>query len=102
MPVPIWGTADAGEKIAARKPGQPIVERPAKVDGPPGLQIDRKNALKTQRAAICGAMSLQGSDLGRYESAPQKFVQLVGCRDPKARTEPQPDSPRPRPAAFER
>jgi hypothetical protein len=34
-------------------------------------------------------MSQQYGDSGRgNESAPQKFVQLVGCRDPKARSEP--------------
>ena len=34
-------------------------------------------------------MSQQCGDSGRgNQSAPQKFVQLVGCRDPKARPEP--------------
>jgi hypothetical protein len=34
-------------------------------------------------------MSLQGGDGGRgNESVPQKFVHLVGCRDPKVRPEP--------------
>jgi hypothetical protein len=34
-------------------------------------------------------MSQQYGDSHRgNESAPQKFVQLVGCRDPKARSEP--------------
>jgi hypothetical protein len=33
------------------------------------------------------AMSQQCGDSGNY-STPQKFVQLVGCRDPKARAEP--------------
>jgi hypothetical protein len=39
-------------------------------------------------------MSQQRCDSGNY-SAPQKFVHLVGCRDPKARPAP---SNRPRPA----
>jgi len=32
----------------------------------------------------CGAMSQQRGDLATI-STPQKFVRLVGCRDPKAR-----------------
>jgi len=34
--------------------------------------------------AICGAMSQQRGDLSN-QSTPQKFVRLVGCRDPRAR-----------------
>jgi hypothetical protein len=51
---------------------------------------------KPERPRICGAMSQQCGDNGNV-SAPQKFVHLVGCRDPKARPEP---SVRPRPAAV--
>lgn len=45
----------------------------------------------TQRAETnsgerhCGAMSQQRSDSGAM-STPQKFLHLVGCRDPKARS----------------
>jgi hypothetical protein len=71
-----------------RKPGQPIIERSAESDGSTDVRIDRQNPLKTERP-ICGAMSQQHGDSNRgNESAPQKFVQLVGCRDPKARSEP--------------
>jgi hypothetical protein len=42
---------------------------------------------KKQRGGICGAMSQQRGDSG-HESAPQKFVQLVGYRDPTARPDP--------------
>jgi hypothetical protein len=53
---------------------------------------------KEQVAGICGAMAQQrcadGSD--ENESTPQKFVHLVGCRDPNARKIP---STRPRPPA---
>jgi hypothetical protein len=45
---------------------------------------------KSQRKipdGICGAMSQQRGDSG-HESAPQKLVQLVGYRDPKARLDP--------------
>jgi len=69
------GNIDVGKKTAAtRKPGQPK-------SGPSG---------------ICAAMTQQRCDSGRgNESAPQKFVQLVGYRDPKAR----PQSPHPNPVA---
>ena len=71
-----------------RKPGQPIIERSAESNGSTDVRIDRQNPLKTERP-ICGAMSQQHGDSDRgNESAPQKFVQLVGCRDPKARSEP--------------
>jgi hypothetical protein len=53
------GNVDVGNKTATRKP---------------------------ERARICVQMSQQCSDSG-HQSAPQKFVQLVGCRDPKARAE---------------
>jgi len=57
------GNIDVGKKTATPKPGQP----------------------KAARSGICGAMTQQRCDSGRGdESAPQKFVQLVGYRDPKA------------------
>jgi hypothetical protein len=51
---------------------------------------------KADGARICGAMAQQRCPDGRSEneSAPQKFVHLVGCRDPNARRMPW---PRPRP-----
>jgi hypothetical protein len=56
------GNIDVGNKTATPKPGQP----------------------KSARAGICGAMAQQRGDSGRgNESAPQKFLQLVGYRDPK-------------------
>jgi hypothetical protein len=92
------GNIDVGNKTATRKAGQPIAESLAVTDGSPGLRIDQPNPPKTER--ICGAMSQQSGDSGRgNESAPQKFVQLVGCRDPKARSEPW---VRPRPAPGKR
>ncbi|THD64928.1 MAG: hypothetical protein E7813_16215 [Bradyrhizobium sp.] len=52
---------------------------------------------KSARPGICGAMTQQRCDSGRGdESAPQKFVQLVGHRDPKARHEAW-VGPRPKP-----
>jgi len=94
------GNIDVGNKSPTRKPGQPIVERLAGTDGSSELRIDKRNPLKPGRPGISGAMSLQRGDSGRgNESAPQKFVQLVGCRDPKARLEPW---VRPRPAPAKR
>jgi hypothetical protein len=63
-----------------------------------GNQTDKQTPLKAERPRICGAMSEQRGDSGN-QSAPQKFVQLVGCRDPKARLKPW---VRPRPAPVER
>jgi hypothetical protein len=78
---------DVGNNLP-RKPGQPIIKRSAESNGSTDVRIDRQNPLKTERP-ICGAMSQQYGDSNRRnESAPQKFVQLVGCRDPKARSEP--------------
>jgi hypothetical protein len=78
------GNFDVGNKTPTRKPGQPIVERLVKSNGSPELRIDKPNPRKAERPKICGAMSQQRGDSGNV-SAPQKFVQLVGCRDPKAR-----------------
>ena len=81
------GNIDVGNKTATRKPGQPIVEQMAKRDGASERRIDKAVASKAERPRICGAMSEQRGDSGN-QSAPQKLVQLVGCRDPKARLKP--------------
>jgi hypothetical protein len=89
------GNIDVGNKTATRKPGQPIVEQMAKRDSS-GRRIDQAIAPKAERPRNCGAMSQQCGDSGRgNQSAPQKFVQLVGFRDPKAQPKP---SMRPAPA----
>jgi hypothetical protein len=78
---------DVGDKKPIEKPIRPLVECLAGDHGSSELQIE-KGALKMARGPICGAMSQQRGDSGRgHESAPQKFVQLVGCRDSKARPE---------------
>ncbi len=72
------GKIDAGNKTRNHQPGLPAVESLAKADTPSAV-----------RPRTCRAMLQQGADSGRAnQSAPQKFVQLVGCRDPKARPEP--------------
>ena len=61
---------DVGSEFSPHKPDQPKISR-VSPDG----------------AKVCGAMSQQRGDSG-HESAPQKFVQLVGCREPKVRPQP--------------
>jgi hypothetical protein len=90
------GNIEVGNKSATRKSRQPIVEGLAAIDGPSQLKIDQSVPLKSERPRICRAMSQQCGDNGNA-SAPQKFVHLVGCRDPKARPEPW---IHPRPAAV--
>ncbi len=79
---------DVGNETPARKPGQPD-ENPAQRGGSSGPQMGQSNSPKRERPRICGAMAQQGGDSGHgNDSAPQKLVQLVGCRDPKARHKP--------------
>ena len=52
----------------------------------PTRQIDGAVPRKAEGVRICGAMSQQHGDGGQNVSAPQKFLRLVGCRDPNART----------------
>ena len=89
---------DVGSKTPIRKPGQPSTKRLAGANGLPARRVDKENCEKTERPKICGAMSQQRGDSGN-QSAPQKFVQLVGYRDPKARPEP---GVNPRPAPVKR
>ena len=79
------GSNDVGNETPTRKPGQPIVEPLAGGNGFAAPRIDKPK--KTELPKICGAMSQQCGDSGN-QSAPQKFVQLVGCRDPKVRPQP--------------
>jgi hypothetical protein len=79
------GNIDVGNKALIGKPVGPMVEYLA---GQDSSSEPRKASPKTARGTVCGAMSQQRGDGGRgIESAPQKFVQLVGCRDSKARPE---------------
>jgi hypothetical protein len=92
------GTTDVGDRTPTGKLGKPIVGRLRESEGSSELGIDKQASLKTERPRICVAMSQQRGDSDNV-SAPQKFVRLVGCRDPKARPEPW---VRPRPAPLER
>jgi hypothetical protein len=94
------GKTSVGKTSAARKPGQPMVETPAGNDSSSARRIDKTDQQKMDQPRICGAMAQQCGDSGRSnESAPQKFVRLVGCRDTSARPEAW---IRPRPAPVKR
>jgi hypothetical protein len=70
----VGDTIEVGNE-AARQSGQRTIENPAAT-----------SRLTKARPAVSGAMAQQGGDFGRgNQSAPQKLLQLVGCRDPKAR-----------------
>ena len=73
------GNIDVGKQTPTRKPGQPAVELASGRNGSPEQRID--SSLKTEHP--CGAMSQQGDEFHGNLSAPQKFVHLVGCREPK-------------------
>jgi hypothetical protein len=79
------GNIDVGNESPTRKPGQPTVENFSGSIGSSELRID--SSLKTERegksSGLCGAMSQQGGEFRGNVSAPQKFVHLVGCREPK-------------------
>ena len=83
------GNIDVGNKAATSKPGHPVVDQMANRDGSSERRIDETIAPKAEWPRNCGAMSQQCGDIGRgNQSAPQKFVQLVGFRDPKAQPKP--------------
>ena len=73
------GNIDVGNQTPTRKPGQPAVELTSRRNGSSEQRID--SSLKTEPP--CGAMSQQGGEFRGNLSAPQKFVHLVGCREPK-------------------
>ena len=81
------GNIDVGNNTPTRKASRPIVERLAATDGASGLRIEAPNTVRMKRPGNCGAMSQQCGDSGNF-STPQKLVQLVGYRDPKASSEP--------------
>ena len=91
------GNFGVGKNSPTRKSGKSIVEPFDGNDSLPVRRVAPSNPQKKERPKICGAMTLQCGDNGRgNESAPQKFVHLVGCRETNARPEPW---VRPRPAA---
>ena len=81
------GNIDVGNERLIRKAGQPVE---ALGDGSSDkARADKPNPPRTEHPRISMAMAQQCGDMGRgNQSAPQKFVRLVGCRDSKARPEP--------------
>jgi hypothetical protein len=73
------GNINVGSATPTRKPGQPV-ERQGKTS---------EGKSSKHPASLCGAMSQQGGEFRGNVSAPQKLVQLVGCRDRKARPGPE-------------
>ena len=78
------GNIDVGND-STPKSGKPIVEQ-MKGSGSSGAGTKQMQAGQPQN---CGAMSQQGSfSYHGNVSSPQQLLRLVGCRDPKVRTEP--------------
>lgn len=82
------GNIDVGNNTPTRKTGQPIVEHLFGSSGLPEQRIGQQNPSRAVRPDICGAMAQQRGDSGN-QSAPQKLLHLVGCRE-KARPKPPP------------
>ena len=86
------GNNDVGSKTPTRNTGKPIVQMSG--SGSSGKRIDQQ--MQAEQPQNCGAMSQQGSfSFHGNEAAPQKLVQLVGCRASEVVAEPW---TRPRPA----
>jgi hypothetical protein len=80
------GNNDVGNDTA-RKTGKPIVEQ-MKASGSSGAGTVKQ--MQAGQPQNCGAMSQQGSfSYHGNVSSPQQLLHLVGCRDPRVRTEPQ-------------
>ncbi len=54
------------------------------------IGVGNKTATRPSSQQMAGAMSQQGAPvMGDNHCSPQKFVRLVGCRDPKVRPGPE-------------
>jgi hypothetical protein len=89
------GNFDAGKKTPPRKSGQPEIQRLTGNGGPFELRIDTQASVKAAPPKVGVAMAQQCGDSGN-QSTPQELLQLVGCREPKARLAPS-FAPRPIP-----
>jgi hypothetical protein len=81
------GNTDVGNKKPTLTPGRPTIEQLTRTDSALERRIEAPNTVRLRRPGNCGAMSQQCGDSGNY-STPQKFVQLVGSRNPKAGSKP--------------
>jgi hypothetical protein len=86
------GNFDAGKKDPIRGLLRPI--RGNSPEGEPETGSNEENRPKFEQVKTCGAMSEQHGH--GNESSPQRFIRLIGCRDPKAgtRTRRHPQLPR--------
>jgi hypothetical protein len=76
------GNFGVGKQFPPPKPGEPMAGN----DSSSLRRTDTSNPQKTELPRVCGAMTQQCGDSGRgNDQTPQKFVHLVGCRDPNAR-----------------
>ena len=80
------GNIDVDSISRPRKTGQPNVERLIESSFF-DLPIDPQDVARAEQHGPCGAMAQQCGDSG-YQSAPQKFIHLVGCRDTKVCADP--------------
>jgi hypothetical protein len=79
------GNNDVGTKNPTRKTGKPSIQRLSGSNSLPELRIDQSTSPQAERRKVCGAMTLQSGDSGwGNQSAPQKLLHLVGCREQKA------------------
>jgi len=80
------GSTDVGTRTPTRKPVRPMVER---LVASSESRSEQPKPLTKARPRISSAMAQQCGDSGRgNQSAPQKLVQLVGCRETNARPKP--------------
>jgi hypothetical protein len=79
------GNIDVGSKTPTRKTGRPDVERWLGSNAQPEVRIGERIPPQAKLPMVSGAMAEQRGDCGRGDqSAPQKLVRLVGCRDDTA------------------
>ena len=82
------GNIDVGSRTPTRKTGRSSAERWLGSSGLPEVQIGDRVLSSAERPQVSGAMTEQRGDSGRGDqSAPQKLVRLVGCRESKERPE---------------
>jgi hypothetical protein len=80
------GNIGVGSKTPTRKSSRPSFERWLGSNGLPEVRIGDEVLSRAERAQVSGAMTEQRGDSGRGDqSAPQKLVRLVGCRETKER-----------------
>jgi hypothetical protein len=72
-----------GNQSSTPKSPHPIIDHLGAPDQPGAPTIDRPRNWPGSKPSVCGEMSQQCSDSGA-QSTPQKFLRLVGCRDPNA------------------